>query len=591
MFLGEPLRQSLLDLLVKVRERHGLTATYPHRDKSDHSACLLLEGTQGAVNAGAEDINKYMRSIYLQMRCLQLVISEVDKKELISNDLNRVKDIQGQCGVHLVLDPLPTDMNEASSTYDLRLPYTDHLLFETPIETDSENEFKPLRELLSVMVTSKVTGQNIVVSVIDTKTSAGGWNWGVNNVLIMLDQSADVGLNYTEIEQLDKGEVLVNTENATADSCSIHRNVSPAPRRGRPHGLTLLILLEQANDPSNQPPPNPMMPMSPTATPSIQLRTCNVPLPRNVRADDLLPSLAKTRQKVPLMPNQIPPVGTSPIILRGLTTGLRCALKTIKQLISSYAEARKNAEMSSKSAGAAQNSTGATTPSGGMGHNGGERKRQRQFGYELQPVHYGPQNDDANGPVRGADQLGRSLLGTDIWIGATECVALLRYFGIRCRIVQFSNFKPRTAHQVSNWVRKYFDEKYAKSSNKSMYESICSSSSTPNITMDNIVLPLYFQHEGHSRTIIGFNFLNPLFTGPNSCMLIGYEENINTGNFSLLVFDPFSSGTKLKNNLDKKKATWKTLVKRGLATLTRSAYQVIVVLPGIMSAAERELSK
>ena len=62
----------------------------------------------------------------------------------------------------------------------------------------------------------------------------------------------------------------------------------------------------------------------------------------------MLPSLAKNKPKVPLLPHQIPPVGTSPIILRGLTGGLRSSLKTIKQLISSYAEQRKNNMESSR---------------------------------------------------------------------------------------------------------------------------------------------------------------------------------------------------------------------------------------------------
>ena len=37
----------------------------------------------------------------------------------------------------------------------------------------------------------------------------------------------------------------------------------------------------------------------------------------------------------------------------------------------------------------------------------------------------------------GADQLGRTLLGTETWIGATECATLLRYFGIRAQVVDF----------------------------------------------------------------------------------------------------------------------------------------------------------
>ena len=37
----------------------------------------------------------------------------------------------------------------------------------------------------------------------------------------------------------------------------------------------------------------------------------------------------------------------------------------------------------------------------------------------------------------GAAQLGGSLLGTEKWIGATECATLLRYFGIRAQVVDF----------------------------------------------------------------------------------------------------------------------------------------------------------
>ena len=39
---------------------------------------------------------------------------------------------------------------------------------------------------------------------------------------------------------------------------------------------------------------------------------------------------------------------------------------------------------------------------------------------------------------RGAEQLGRCVLGTRKWVGTTEAAALLRSFGIRARIVDFT---------------------------------------------------------------------------------------------------------------------------------------------------------
>jgi hypothetical protein len=49
----------------------------------------------------------------------------------------------------------------------------------------------------------------------------------------------------------------------------------------------------------------------------------------------------------------------------------------------------------------------------------------------------------------GAEQLGWSLVGTKIWIGATECVALLRYFGVRCKVIQFQSYKLKIPKSTS----------------------------------------------------------------------------------------------------------------------------------------------
>lgn len=41
-------------------------------------------------------------------------------------------------------------------------------------------------------------------------------------------------------------------------------------------------------------------------------------------------------------------------------------------------------------------------------------------------------------------------MGTEIWIGATECAALLRFFGVKCTVVQFQSFSPPTITSTSS---------------------------------------------------------------------------------------------------------------------------------------------
>lgn len=225
MFLGETLKKSLNDLLDYLRNTNGILTTCPYRDKTDQSACLLLEGTPGTVGPCADRVNAFMRSVAQQMRCVQVVLSEGQRKILMAGDLAKVKEVQGTCGVHLVLDPQPTDLSEATSSYDIRLPCS-----ETAVEVEVEvpepesgpqsldvfaRSFRPPTELISIVVTSKVSNHPVLVSVMNNKASVGGWNWGVSNLLLVLDATADAGLNPIEIDQLNRGEVLVNAEAAT----------------------------------------------------------------------------------------------------------------------------------------------------------------------------------------------------------------------------------------------------------------------------------------------------------------------------------------------------------------------------------------
>jgi zinc finger-containing ubiquitin peptidase 1 len=105
--------------------------------------------------------------------------------------------------------------------------------------------------------------------------------------------------------------------------------------------------------------------------------------------------------------------------------------------------------------------------------------------------------------------------------------------------------------------------------------------------------PLYFQHQGHSRTIVGENLSHlcvvTILTIVNTnidhissvkCNLFaGYEQ---TGSkFSLLLFDPSSSGSKVRVKLEQMSG-WQCMVKRGAHTLTHRQYQIVYVAPGGM---------
>lgn len=90
--------------------------------------------------------------------------------------------------------------------------------------------------------------------------------------------------------------------------------------------------------------------------------------------------------------------------------------------------------------------------------------------------------------VEGAHQLKWKLQGTRKWIGTTEAYAFLNYFGFDARLVQFEGTK--RAINVLQFCKKYF-------------HLTCNLNSEARIFVTN-AHPLYFQHSGHSRTIVGY---------------------------------------------------------------------------------------
>ncbi|KAK6628059.1 hypothetical protein RUM44_010541 [Polyplax serrata] len=144
---------------------------------------------------------------------------------------------------------------------------------------------------------------------------------------------------------------------------------------------------------------------------------------------------------------------------------------------------------------------------------------------------------------QGCEQLGGKVHNTRKWIGATEIVTALCSIRIRCLLVDFDRpTGPDGSHpQLFNWVLDYF-RKY-----------------------EDFKPPLYLQHHGHSRTIVGI-------------------EEFKDGHLTLLVFDPSHSPEQMYQF--KNTATGYSgmkLIRKTMSTMKARQYQLVAVI-GIMES-------
>ncbi|XP_021909185.1 zinc finger with UFM1-specific peptidase domain protein isoform X2 [Carica papaya] len=226
---------------------------------------------------------------------------------------------------------------------------------------------------------------------------------------------------------------------------------------------------------------------------------------------------------------------------------------------------------------------------------------------------------------RGFDELGsnhfnKKIYGSTNWIGTTECAALLRSFGIRARIVDFgpkelkslyfsvrgakrkavqvygpmdrylhprkhpqeqnfsdpsvceytdnlliNDFTSNTDRQriLAHWVWNYFTDK----------SLLSSESAFPRVIVSDIA-PLYFQHDGHSRTIVG----------------IQKHQRDGKHYYTLLILDPAHKTAALERSLNENSG-WQKFIKRGMHTLQKLQYQLCYVDRGIAGGVEVEQLK
>uniref|UniRef100_A0A0E0FZY2 UFSP1/2/DUB catalytic domain-containing protein n=1 Tax=Oryza nivara TaxID=4536 RepID=A0A0E0FZY2_ORYNI len=208
----------------------------------------------------------------------------------------------------------------------------------------------------------------------------------------------------------------------------------------------------------------------------------------------------------------------------------------------------------------------------------------------------------------GSSHFHNKVYGAKKWIGTTECAALLRSFGLRARVVDFDSTESSGPHSKNgkhapkrvqgpmdkfliknvsptstsselcredaenmrgqqvlvDWIWNYFASRHSDNSDSS--RRVLVSDKTP----------LYFQHQGHSRTIVGIQKQN--------------GQRGNQDRFTLLILDPGHRTSDLERAL-RSKTGWQRLVKRGVHTLRKPQYQLCYVDPGIASSEEMEQLK
>jgi len=151
----------------------------------------------------------------------------------------------------------------------------------------------------------------------------------------------------------------------------------------------------------------------------------------------------------------------------------------------------------------------------------------------------------------GREQLNGRLVNSTKWIGPTELMACLANLNIKTELFDFH--QPKTIEKSSaykylfEWIRNYFQRQ-----------------------QENIIHPLYLQHEGHSRTIVGY-------------------EQFRNGQIRLLIFDPSTSKNDIENFL-KKPNDKAHIFRRSLQSFQKPVYQILVV-QGLLRPDERETTK
>nr|XP_019596928.1 PREDICTED: zinc finger with UFM1-specific peptidase domain protein isoform X3 [Rhinolophus sinicus] len=155
---------------------------------------------------------------------------------------------------------------------------------------------------------------------------------------------------------------------------------------------------------------------------------------------------------------------------------------------------------------------------------------------------------------QGASQLNNKLQGTKAWIGACEVYTLLTSLRVKCHIIDFhKSTGPLGTHpRLFEWILNYYS-----SEREGSPKVVCTAKP-----------PIYLQHQGHSRTVVGI------------------EERKNR-TLCLLIFDPGCPSQEMQKLLkqDMEASNLKQL-RKFVGNLKHKQYQIVAV-EGVLTSEEK----
>ncbi|KAL7283270.1 hypothetical protein ACG7TL_002699 [Trametes sanguinea] len=114
----------------------------------------------------------------------------------------------------------------------------------------------------------------------------------------------------------------------------------------------------------------------------------------------------------------------------------------------------------------------------------------------------------------GAREFKYKLVGTKQWLGTGDLYVAFIYRGIPAQLVDFSDLR-EGVEPLLQWIHDYFSGGDSQPKSTTVSEAL--KGARPVIVTDK--LPIILQHQGHSRTIVGY-------------------ERVKNGTINLLTFDP-----------------------------------------------------
>lgn len=160
------------------------------------------------------------------------------------------------------------------------------------------------------------------------------------------------------------------------------------------------------------------------------------------------------------------------------------------------------------------------------------------------------------------------------------------------------------SERIVRWVERYYyciPTDTAPNMNNVTDSSQASQSGNDDYFRGTFLPPVYCQHQGHSRTIVGVQYsapVSPTMTTKKSGASndsITHAATVSTATEKqleqLLVFNPSSDATLARDSLVQGTLRWRPQICKNLNSFQKDSYQLVYIAPGIMTEQERLRSR